>query len=206
MGAFDWVGDVANNLLGVEGDVWVKRISRSALDIEICKGEAVADPTTKTCALCVALNKTIFKNSNKPDYYHPNCKCKNVATTLDKVVLDFPMKKITGYLFVKQDKSAAMHSIGYTIEDADEIYNLIAENVSSKFMENQYILKSLNNHGQHIQINFSIAGKESHFGNVYGCHCGAVVWPNGKIKIATPLILDEKENENEMVGWSKSDC
>ena len=70
---------------------------------------------------------------------------------------------------------------------------LFAKNVSSKFMVNQYILKNLNNNGQHIQINFSIEGKKSKFGNVYGCHCGAVVWPNGKIKIATPLNLDKKE-------------
>ena len=46
----------------------VIRINDSPENIETCEGNAVEDKTTRTCALCVALNDTVFKNDNKPAY------------------------------------------------------------------------------------------------------------------------------------------
>lgn len=40
---------------------WVQRENDSSLDIENCNGVAVVDAETRSCALCVALNRTIFK-------------------------------------------------------------------------------------------------------------------------------------------------
>lgn len=78
-----------------EGDGWRQRQNDSMLDIEVCGGTAVADPFTHTCEICVAINRTIFKNNNKPDeLQHPFCKCEQIPTELNEIVLDFPMKKI----------------------------------------------------------------------------------------------------------------
>ena len=67
-----WMLD--NIFLG--GDDFVIRKNASSENIETMNGLAVEDEKTHTCALCVALNGTVFKNNNKPEYYHPKCKCK----------------------------------------------------------------------------------------------------------------------------------
>lgn len=193
MGLFDGIIDVIENLFGVNGDKWVKRKNISILNLESCNGETVDDFSTNTCKLCVALNDTIFRNNNKPLYYHMKCKCRNLKTELNNVDLIFPIEKITKYLFVNEDKSAMMRSMGYRIEDYNEIYNLISQNIRNEFLNNKYILGTLNNHGQHFEIRYTILGKLDKMNKKYLCHTGCVAYPNGKIKIATPLILDKEE-------------
>ena len=124
--------------------------------MESCNGETTDDFSTNTCKLCVALNDTIFRNNNKPLYYHMKCKCRNLKT---------------------------------------ELYNadLIFQNVRNEFLNNKYILGTLNNHGQHFEIRYSILGKLDKMNKKYLCHTGCIAYPNGKIKIATPLILDKEE-------------
>ena len=55
--------------------------SVSPENIETCNGVAVGDEKTRTCALCVALNDTVFRNDNKPIYYHSYDG--NIYTTLE---------------------------------------------------------------------------------------------------------------------------
>ena len=185
-------GETFKNLFGVSGDVWVKRVGFSRYDLDVLNGVARADPETRTCAFCVALNNTIFKNTNKPEYYHLRCKCKNIPVDTPRIVLDFPMEKVTKYLFLEENKYKMMKSMGYDIEDGLEIYNLIAQNVKNLFLDNKYELKSLNENGQHFQISFNIYGKCNCVGKIYRCHTGCVAWANGKLKIATPLIKDKE--------------
>ena len=192
MGVIDWLSNIVKNLFSISGNGWVKRISTSSLNIENCNGEAKEDSDTRTCALCVALNGTIFRNDNKPNYYHMNCKCVNVTTDLNNVVLDFPMDKITKYLFKDTNKLDMMKSMGYNLEDYRNVYDQISSNITNNFISNKYLLKELNNHGQHIQINFVINGKNEHVHEKFSCHSGCVVWPNGKIRVATPLIKDKR--------------
>lgn len=99
MGVFDTIKETLSGIFAVSGDGWVRRKSRSKLDIEILNGEASKDDITGSCELCVALNKTVFKNNNKPEYYHINCRCKNEPYNLTQVTLDFPIKKLTGIYF-----------------------------------------------------------------------------------------------------------
>ena len=73
---FENIRWVLDNLFGTRRDGFVIRENISTENIETCDGVAVTDDKTKTCALCVALNNTVFKDNNKPEYYHPNCKCK----------------------------------------------------------------------------------------------------------------------------------
>ena len=148
------------------------------------------DEKTRTCYLCVALNKTVFKNNNKPEFFHPHCKCKNKKYNLTSPTLDFPIGKITKYLFVNEDKSAMMRAMGYYPQHAQELYDLIYQTVEQKFISGDYILKYLNENGQHLEFKIEINGKTDHIGEIFKCHIGCVALTYGKIKVATPLVDD----------------
>ncbi len=167
------------------GDGWVRRENISPKDIDVCNGEATDDSDTRTCALCVALNRTVFKNDNKPDYTHPYCKCEQIPTAPPEPTLDFPMRKITDYLFVK--KRGLMYSMGYSEEDAKEVYQMIATNAKEQFKQGKYFLNALDNHGQKVNILLAFPGKREKEGHVYWIKTGWTVYPNGKLHQNTPF-------------------
>lgn len=187
---FENIRWILDNIFGISGNGFVIRENASPENIETCNGLAIKDDKNRTCALCVALNDTVFRNDNKPIYYHPYCKCKNEKYELKRVEFDFPIQKITGYLFVNEDKKAMMRTMGYIVEDANELYRLIQLEVENKFLSGDYKLKALNINGQHFTINFILNGKRDHAKEKFNCHVGCVAWPFGKIKIATPLLKD----------------
>jgi hypothetical protein len=100
------------------------------------------------------------------------------------------MKKITNYLFVNVNKKAMMRSMGYTIDDANELYKLIETETKNQYLSGTYVLKDLDIHGQHFKIDITLKGKREYLGKSYNCHIGSVMLPYGKIKIATPMIKD----------------
>ena len=158
MGIFDGLFKKKVTTFLKEGDGWRQRQNDSPLDIEVCGGIAVADPLTHTCDICVAINKTIFKNNNKPDEeQHP--------TELKEVTLDFSMKKIKDYLFVK--KVDLMKSMGYIIEDADEVYDTISECVKKEFLKGKYTLGKLSVNGQRVSLIVEMMGKRDKSGRIY---------------------------------------
>lgn len=169
---------------------WCKRKNTSPLNLESCNGVAKSDKNTNTCEMCVALNDTVFNNDNKPLYNHPHCKCNFKPQLNVNIVLDFSVSKITNYLFYNQNKKAMMKSMGFALEDWREIYDFVSQNIKTCFLNNLYQLKNLDIFGQHFQINFKLKGKNDHYGEYFNCHSGCVAYPNGKIKIATPLIKD----------------
>lgn len=168
---------------------WIVRNNKSKLNIEICNGQATNDITTNTCELCVAANKTAY-SGEICTYSHPYCKCLyddgNVV-----VQLDFPIAKITGHLFKDVNKTKMMHKIGYRIEDSEELHQILSAIVKRQYQEGEYKYNYLNVNGVHVQINTVIVGKRDHAGELHECHVGCVLWPYGKIKVATPLIVDD---------------
>lgn len=186
MGIFDGLFKKKVTTFLKEGDSWRQRQNDSPLDIEVCGGIAVADPLTHTCDICVAINKTIFKNNNKPDEeQHPFCKCKQVPTELKEVTLDFSMKKIKDYLFVK--KVDLMKSMGYIIEDADEVYDTISECVKKEFLKGKYTLGKLSVNGQRVSLIVEMMGKRDKSGRIYRFISGWMAYPNGKLHNNTPF-------------------
>lgn len=183
MGIFDKIKEEVLNYFE-NGDDWVRRENPSRKDIEVCGGEATADNETNTCDLCVALNRTVFKNSHKPEYTHPNCKCKQVPFEFPETPLDFPMKKIV-YLFAK--KGDWMRSMGYLDLDAEEIYQTIAENAQLQFMRGNYILGTLSKYGQKVNIVLALPGKRDKQGTTYRVKTGWTAFPNGKLHNNTPI-------------------
>lgn len=172
---------------------WVQRENDSSLDIEKCNGVAVADAETRSCALCVALNRTIFKKNNMPTFTHPRCKCVFKGVYLSRVTIDFKMEKLSNYLFVNEDKYAMMRSMGYDKEDIPSLYLKIYNAVETEFLMGNYKLKNLDEYGQRIAVPFILEGKRYCLGKNYRCHVGCVVWPNGKIKITTPIVKDGEQ-------------
>lgn len=154
-----WIPD---NIFGITGNGFVIRENASPENIQTCNGVAVNDVKARTCALCIALNGTVFRNNNKPEYYHPNCKCKNREYELKKVNFDFPLKKITHYLFVNENKRAMMHTMGYTAEDSQELHSLIETEIEHKFFAGEYILKNPDEHDRHFTVNIVLEGKRDH--------------------------------------------
>lgn len=191
MGIFDGIFEKKVTAFLKEGDGWRQRQNESPLDIEVCGGTAVADPLTHSCDICVAINRTIFKNNNKPnEYQHPFCKCKQIPTKLNDVLLDFPIKKIQNYLFVK--KVDLMKSMGYIIEDVQEVYDTIAECAKREFLKGKYELGQLSKHGQRLSITVELSGKRNKQGRTYRFISGWMAYPNGKLHNNTPFSRFEK--------------
>lgn len=90
---FEEIRWIIENIIGI-GEGFVIRQNISPENIETCNGVAIKDENTQTCALCVALNDTVFKSNNKPIYYHRYCKCKNKKFELKKLNLIFLYKKL----------------------------------------------------------------------------------------------------------------
>ena len=190
MGVFDGFKEIFNNLFGISGDCFVIRKNISPETLETCNGLAYNDEKTKTCALCVALNQTVFYNNNKPDYYHFHCKCKNEKYNLIDIEENFSIDKITKYLFIDANKQKMMKSMGYSIEDAIEVYNVIYNSIKKEFLSKNYKLGILDIRGQHFSISLILQGKNDHAKEAFNCHVGCIAYPYGTIKVATPLIKD----------------
>ena len=95
----------------VNNDGWLKRIEKTDQTLETCNGVAVDDMESNSCSYCVALNNTIFKANNMPNYFHFRCKGRFERAELVQVVLDFSIKKITHYLFSETNKTKMMKSM-----------------------------------------------------------------------------------------------
>lgn len=128
-----------------------------------------------------------------PTFTHPRCKCVFKDVYLSRVAIDFKMEKLSNYLFVKEDKYAMMRSMGYDKEDIPSLYLKIYNDVEKEFLMGNYTLKDLDTHGQRIGIPFVLEGKRYCLGKKYRCHVGCIVWPNGKIKITTPILKDGEQ-------------
>lgn len=176
-------------IFGLFGDELVERKNPAEKNLDLCNGVATQDDSTNTCALCVAVNHTVYRNANKCNYVHPNCKC-NYTFFEGELQTDFPMEKITKYLFVNKDKTKMMHQMGYYVEDSQELHTHINNIVLQSYRMGKYELNYLNDKGQHAEIKLTLKGKRDHIGEFFACHVGCVIYPYGKIKIATPLVED----------------
>ena len=63
---FENINWMVSNIFAAADNDFVIRENESPEDIETSSGVAATDEKTRTCALCVALNNTVFRNDNKP--------------------------------------------------------------------------------------------------------------------------------------------
>lgn len=176
---------------GILGNELVQRQNKSYEDLATCNGVAEADDKENTCVLCVAVNHTVYRNGNRCNYHHKNCKC-GYRFFNGKLQVNFDKRKITNYLFMDKNKTAAMRSMGYYPEDSQEVYDYLHQLILRAYDDGDYSLNYLNINGQHAQIDFVLKGKRDHIGELFACHAGCVFWPYGRIKVSSPLIKDYK--------------
>lgn len=175
---------------GIFGNELVMRKSTYNKDLDTCGGVATMDETTNTCVEDVAANHTVYRNSNRCNYTHPNCRCSYTFFN-GKLKVDFPIEKIRDYLFVDVNKTKMMKKAGYYMEDWKNLYDYIYKVVENAYNSGDYILGVLNKYGQHAQVNFTIKGLRDHQGKLFRCYTGCVFKPYGVIRIATPFILED---------------
>ena len=116
-----------------------------------------------------------------------NCKCGFEPYSLNEVKLDFPIEKITKYLFTHESKAGLMESMGYNITDAEEVYFLIAHNAQRRFLSGDYELSRFNNNGQRVNIEMTLMGKREKAGRLYTFVTGWMAYPNGELHNNTPF-------------------
>ncbi len=80
-----------------------------------------------------------------------------------------------------------MKSMGYIIDDAEEVYNIIAESAKKEFLKGKYELGVLNRYGKRVSIAVELAGKRDKNGRVYRFISGWMAYPNGKLHNNTPF-------------------
>ena len=102
------------------------------------------------------------------------CKCINLVYDYKGAIIDFPYAKVEKYLFANENKLAMMKTMGYKVEDVDEVYKLVYNIVKEKFDNADYVLADLNEYGQHFRIYFKLKGKRDCLGKEFNCHVGCV--------------------------------
>lgn len=80
-----------------------------------------------------------------------------------------------------------MLNMGYTDNDAEFIYNRIADNAKQKFLNGEYQLGVLNYNGQRINIEIELRGKGDKTDKVYRFITGWMAYPSGCLHNNTPF-------------------
>lgn len=172
---------------------WIRRKASSALNIENCGGTAREDEETKACEMCVSVNGCCFVNEGdkKPQCpQHPNCRCKELPESVpakEFVTLDFPVEKISNYLFEKPSKAGLPKAMGYTINDAQEMYNEISKQAREKYADGNYVFHHHNKNGYAVSIPVKLKGKGIKLGRDYNFYTGWVIYPDFKLINSTPF-------------------
>ncbi|MDR3292542.1 MAG: hypothetical protein LBT20_00370 [Clostridiales bacterium] len=98
------------------------------------------------------------------------------------------MKKITEYAFVEKDKKILFEKyMGYTLAEAQELYDIIKAQSIENYGNGNYVIGELNKYGQRISIPCTIRSKGRTPEKEYYFYTGWMVFPNGKIKNNTPF-------------------
>ena len=170
--------------------------------------------TDNHCVKCVAVNKCIFKNENgkkpekfnttgidildfmvknlTPGLYHINCHCEEVPINLSSpndIELIIPNGKIP-YMF--KTKRDWVESMGYHEKDFDKFVEILLQKAKEAYFYGEYYIESLNNYGCKANFKINIPGTNEKLGKVYKIESNYMIFPNGKLKMNTP-----------MGGWQK---
>lgn len=146
------------------------------------------------CPECLKLHECWFLRTNAPSWpHHPFCHCVlediryNDVLTKCRAVSAY--SKFDPYLFNPESKyphkkEKLFNSWGYTVVDAKWLQTEIEKQGLEKYVNGEYTLGKLDYNGQRISIRVEIPRKNQS-SNV-SFVTGWMVYPNGKIQLATP--------------------
>ena len=201
MGVFN---EMFNNWIQVVDDKNSLTIENYSYNTGVIEGT-----TDNHCVKCVAVNQCWFKNeTNKkpekfeltyksifdgmskgkmPGLYHYNCHCKETMITvisIDKISLIIPEKKLD-YLFNKKGDWA--ESMGYHKNDYDSFVKELLQKTKEAYFYGNYYIINHTNYGCKINLNIDIPGVNEKLGQIYKIKTNYMIFPNGKLKMNTPL-------------------
>ena len=172
---------------------WSQRLEATNMDIETCNGLANYDSKSGCCELCVGANRIVLNTTNHLSKIHLYCRGVNIPYLKnDNVGLIFDIRKISNYLFRDVNKSKMMKSMGYVFDDYGDLYDILSEKVIDAFEKSMYNIGNVTSSGVHLSVYIIIDGKRDHVGEQFFCHVGCVAYPEKRLKVVTPLILDMK--------------
>ena len=160
------------------------------------------------CWKCITVNQCWFKNEDnkKPeefDYskyslieipkeirglYHPNCHCKKFelkTPNAENIELVIPPDKIDNYLFTK--KLGWVNYMGYYENNYQEFLDILYAATKQGYASGNYYCVEHTRRGYKINIDISIPGKNDKLGQIFKVKTNYMIFPNGKLKMNTPL-------------------
>ena len=146
------------------------------------------------CQECLMLDICYFSEDRHPPCpHHPFCHS-TLELTDDTVVrmnaaAKSDYRKFDPYLFntpgtYTHNKEKLFLTWGYSVEDAAWLQAEIERQALEKYLAGDYQLGKLSNDGQRISIRISIIRRDT--GSTVSFITGWMVYPNGKIQLATP--------------------
>ena len=165
--------------------------------------------TANHCIKCVAVNKCWFKNEkNKkperfnytgidfidtiikgllPGLYHFRCHCKEISiqpTNFEEIELIVPNGKIP-YLF--KSKGDWVNAMGYHESDYNTFLNVLLNKTKQAYFYGKYYIENITKYGCKINLMIDIPGANEKLGKTYKIESNYMIFPNGKLKMNTPI-------------------
>ena len=165
--------------------------------------------TGNHCVKCVAVNQCCFKDekNKKPEkfnltgisildsllnglsleLYHFKCHCSENPINFDnenEIELIIPDGKID-YLF--SSKSGWINAMGYRQKDYNNFVEILLQKSKEAYFYGKYYIENISKYGCKINLQIDMPGANEKEGKVYGIESNYMIFPNGKLKMNTPI-------------------
>ncbi len=164
--------------------------------------------TGNHCVKCVAVNRCCFKNeANKkpepfnttgiklldiildgltPGLYHFGCHCKEIPVNLNigDIELVIPDGKID-YMF--SSKLGWINAMGYYELDRENFVQVLFQQTKKSYLYGEYYIVDHTKYGCKVNLIIYIPGANDKIGKRYKIKTNYMIFPNGKLKMNTPL-------------------
>ena len=145
------------------------------------------------CADCLNMNGCCFVKGNSPENpLHEHCHCRYEDIGIIDVQAKSVIEKYTKYIFDNEKnkgKKELLEKWGYTFFDADYLKEEIEKQCQLAMQCGEYKLDFLDNYGQRINIMIHLKRKDT--GKEVTFVSGWMVYPDGRIVLATPYGDDK---------------
>lgn len=161
--------------------------------------------TNPHCWRCVTVNQCWFKNEKEKrpeefDYsnysfteipnssrglYHPHCHCRKKSINIPKlkdIELIELREKFNDFF---RRKGKIIYSIGYSYKNEKEFIDIYTNKIKESYKFGNYELYKHSKYGFQININLTINGINTYKNRFLNIKSGAMIYPNGKIKLIT---------------------
>lgn len=167
---------------------WIHEKSKPAETSTEKTANALTGLISKHCGKCLNLNGCCFVKENCPTQpLHPNCHCYTINISQPDIKSECSIEKFTNYVFVSSlidDKKQLFELWGYDIMDSEYLQQEFINQAKLAYSVGDYELVLLNEYGQRINIVITLKRKDK---NEYvSFRSGWMVYPNGRIVLATP--------------------